>query len=854
MNNKDENRKKFVFKEIIEGPKGKLLKGLFAVTILVVLIYELKGEIRKINFLQTLKILRNLDDSAIILIFLSGVGAICFTTLYDFMVNKYFSLGINFKKMFEISWISNSINLFIGMGGLPGMSVRSVLYKKEGIETKKIIKSNAYILISNITGLSVLILLGIFKVYDFSQFLEGRKWYFLILLAFVMYIPLYFFIDKIPFLKKKIFEDNEPVSNKFKFLMICSSVVDWIAATVFFCGINMYFSRNISMMKIVPLYLIGITVGLISFLPSGVGTFDLTVLAGLKQIGASPENALAAILLYRLFYYVLPWAFSTLVFITRIVPNKRKDKKNGTKKIGGDLGVKALSGMVIFSGMVLILSAATPAVMTRFKIVRSFLSMHVLRFSKETSVTIGIILLVLSRGIKDKVKISYNLTLSFLILGALMTFIKGLDYEEATILIVITVMLYLSRDCFYRETAPVKFKEVLGLFIGTVVVSFIYVFIAYSFHRHLPFIHRVYKFRILFETAVILSVAWVILGIYLLTRVKRRKFYYPTEEDLDNLKEFLKNHKGNIMTHLLFLKDKYFYYTTDKEMLIPFAAAKDKLVVLGEPIGNQDKLKESIVEFRKFADTYKLVPTFYEISDRNYSVYHDLGYEFFKLGEEATIDLISFNLSGKKKKDLRIAKNKVENGELDFQVIYPPFSQDFVEELKEVSDEWLGRRKERGFSVGWFDEEYLNRTPISIIKREGKIIAFANIMPLYDDETISIDLMRSKNDIPSGTMDALFIYLFQWAKDNNYKKFNLGMAPLSGVGTNVYSFNEEKLVGLLYQHGKKFYSFEGLRKYKEKFQPNWENRYLAYPKELNITIFLLELVKLTSYVNKNRTK
>ena len=94
MNNKDENRKKFVFKEIIEGPKGKLLKGLFAVTILVVLIYELKGEIRKINFLQTLKILRNLDDSAIILIFLSGVGAICFTTLYDFMVNKYFSLGI----------------------------------------------------------------------------------------------------------------------------------------------------------------------------------------------------------------------------------------------------------------------------------------------------------------------------------------------------------------------------------------------------------------------------------------------------------------------------------------------------------------------------------------------------------------------------------------------------------------------------------------------------------------------------------------------------------------------------------------------------------------------------------------
>jgi len=148
--------------------------------------------------------------------------------------------------------------------------------------------------------------------------------------------------------------------------------------------------------------------------------------------------------------------------------------------------------------------------------------------------------------------------------------------------------------------------------------------------------------------------------------------------------------------------------------------------------------------------------------------------------------------------------------------------------------------------MGWFDEEYLSRTPIAVIKNAGKIIAFANIMPLYDDETMSVDLMRSKNDIPSGTMDALFVCLFQWSKDKGYKKFNLGMAPLSGVGTDAYSFNEEKLVGLLFRHGQKFYSFEGLRKYKEKFQPNWQNKYLAYPKELNITLLLLELVKLTS--------
>ena len=842
MSGKDGNKKKFKFEEIICENKGKILKGSLALIILLALIYELKGEISKINFPQTIKVLRQLDKPTLLLIFLSGVAAISFTTLYDLAVNKYFSLGISLRKMFEISWISNAINLFVGMGGLAGMSVRSILYKKEGIETEKIIKSNGYILISNITGLSVLILLGIFKAYDFSQFLDGRMWYMLVLVGFVLYLPLYFFIDKIPFLREKVFEDDKTASAKFKIVMIACSVADWIAATAFFCGVNMCFSHDVAVMNIVPLYLTGITVGLISFIPSGIGTFDLTVLAGLKQIGAGSEDALAAILLYRLFYYVIPWAFSTLVFITKIVPNKGKNKSDATKKTGIDLGVRALSLMVIFAGMVLILSAATPAVAERFKIVKGFMSMHILKFSKKTSVIIGIILLVLSKGIKDKVKISYNLTFSLLILGAFMTFIKGLDYEEAIILTVTTAVLYFSRDCFYRETSPVKFKEVFRLFMGTVVVSLVYVLIVYSSNRHLPSD----KPAILAETMLIFLAAWAILAVYLLTRVKKGRFNYPTEEDLNKLKEFLNNYPGNIMTHLLFLKDKYLYYAEDGQMLIPFSQTKDKLVVLGEPIGNQKKLKESLIEFREFADTYKLTPVFYEISDENYSVYHDLGYEFFKLGEEATVDLLKFDISGKKKKDLRLAKNKVESGEMNFQVVNPPFDEAFIRELREVSDEWLGKRSERGFSMGWFDEEYLSLTPMAVIKKDGEIIAFANLMPVYDGDTISIDLMRLKNDIPSGTMDALFVYLFQWSKENKYKKFNLGMAPLSGVGNNAYSFNEEKLIGLLYRHGQKLYSFEGLRKYKEKFQPDWQNKYVAYPKELSISLLLLELVKLTS--------
>ncbi|WMT42874.1 phosphatidylglycerol lysyltransferase domain-containing protein [Paenibacillus sp. D2_2] len=73
--------------------------------------------------------------------------------------------------------------------------------------------------------------------------------------------------------------------------------------------------------------------------------------------------------------------------------------------------------------------------------------------------------------------------------------------------------------------------------------------------------------------------------------------------------------------------------------------------------------------------------------------------------------------------------------------------------------------KEKGFSIGWFDENYLQLAPLALItNQESEIIAFASIAPVYDhDVTLSIDLMRHLPNVPNGTMDQLFIRLFEFA-------------------------------------------------------------------------------------------
>jgi len=118
-------------------------------------------------------------------------------------------------------------------------------------------------------------------------------------------------------------------------------------------------------------------------------------------------------------------------------------------------------------------------------------------------------------------------------------------------------------------------------------------------------------------------------------------------------------------------------------------------------------------------------------------------------------------------------------------------------------------------------------------------------MPAYKgQEEISVDLMRYIPEGPNGLMDYLFLNLFLWTKNQGYKYFNFGMAPLFNVGKTRFSRNEEALAAVLYQHGSRIYSFEGLYQYKNKFKPEWHPRYLAYPSDKNLISVLIRTARL----------
>ena len=172
-----------------------------------------------------------------------------------------------------------------------------------------------------------------------------------------------------------------------------------------------------------------------------------------------------------------------------------------------------------------------------------------------------------------------------------------------------------------------------------------------------------------------------------------------------------------------------------------------------------------------------------------------------------------------------------------------------MDDLRRVSDAWLShkRAREKGFSLGFFDEAYLRECPVAVVRdAAGKIVAFANLWLSGEHEEMSVDLMRYCESAPRGVMDYIFVTLMRWGREEGYAWFNLGMAPLAGLQRRALAPAWSRIGALVFAHGEHFYNFRGLRQYKDKFDPVWSPRYLAVSNGLSVATTVLNVTALVS--------
>ncbi len=303
----------------------------------------------------------------------------------------------------------------------------------------------------------------------------------------------------------------------------------------------------------------------------------------------------------------------------------------------------------------------------------------------------------------------------------------------------------------------------------------------------------------------------------------------PAERAL--MSKILDQHGQDALDNYKLLPDKSYIFSASKNCAAAYRTILDVAIHLGDPVGPADELPGFVRAYIALCHTNGWSVAFMQVSHHNVNLYKQVGLNVLKVGEDAIVDLDKFAKETKDKKDFRSRNRKLEKEGYKLEKIQPPISDELLTELQEISDEWLSLpgRRERTFSLGYFDRDQLRSDTVFVLKApDNRKLAFVNQVRSYAPGEVSIDLMRHRNEVPNGSMDYLFVKLLVGLHSDGFKRFSLGLAALSGVGEKPDSSLEEKAVHQIYEHMNRFFSYKGLRRYKSKFDPFWEERFLVY--------------------------
>ena len=782
---------------------------------------------------------------------------------YDWLALRYTGhKNITIPKMMAAALLSYAISNNTGHAWAAGGSIRYRFYSKWGVPGWDILKISLFQTLTYLLGALTLGLVGSlllpYYLSSTTQVPEPIHW-----VSFVCLAALVGYWGAVALWRKPIllkgFELSLPSLSMAAWQTVISSLDVVLSSLVLW--VLLLNKIDIDFGAFVVVFVVAQVVGVLSQVPGGIGVFESAFLWLMSDIQSTDHHLIlvGALLLYRVIYYFMPLLIAGISLLGYEIYS-RKD----LIAVGGSAVYHVLltfvpqlySLLLLLAGALLLVSGSIPTDPELLEPLRDIVSLPVLELSHLSGSLVGVLLLLLARGIWLKLDAAWFGSLGLLLVGMVASLLKGFDWQEALLLLVIFCLMLPTRSYFQRRSSLLRmsFSRPWLLIVTMVIVGSVWLgFFAYrdvGFSQELwwQFSYEGSAPRFL-RALLLMTVLIVAYSLFRLLGVAPpQSRLKPTEAELQEAQQILMK-STDTEGFLVLLGDKYLFWNPQRTAFIMYATTSQFWIAMGDPVGEPEAIEELLYQFLEQADHYGAKIVFYQATTEWLPAYLDLGLSLFKLGEEAKVDLTTFTLQGKHRESQRSARNKFNRLGYGFEILSGVAVADVMPVLREISDVWLLNKntREKGFSLGFFEESYVSNTDVAVVKDEqGQIKAFANVWHTHEHEVITIDLMRYNPDSPSGIMDFLFAELMLWGKDKNYQWFSLGMAPLAGLESRPLAPLWHKVGATIFKMGEHFYNFEGLYEYKAKFAPHWESRYLVAPAGLSVPFILMQITRLIS--------
>ena len=535
-------------------------------------------------------------------------------------------------------------------------------------------------------------------------------------------------------------------------------------------------------------------------------------------------------------------------------------------------------------GVVDLLSALLSNPPERLRALRHLVPTDVLDTSRTFTLLAGALLLLTANGLRRGKRRAFVMALFLCALSVPVNLLKAGDVEEATTATALMFLLGLNAEAFVVKSREMSWRSLRGPAVAAVVAIGVYALagcwlLEWTYGtRDASFARAVqeayYQLFGIGEPALAVArtqhvVRWYlgsisVMGLTLLiglaaAMLKPARHLGRHRADAQRVRELVRLHGESTVAAFALDDDVDWFFSVNGRAVIAYRYESDVLLVIGDPIGPPEEIPSLLEGFERFCHQHDWAFAFYQARPERLAHYRARGWRAVHVGEDPVLWTDRFSLEGAAVGAVRRAVRKLDRAGLEVRHFVPgraalrdaPDHAELLEALREISAAWLHGREggEKGFCMGRFDPAGLDEVWLAIawVPATRRVEGFCTWTPVWARRGWALDLVRRRPDAPTGVMEFLVARSVEQARLQGDTMMSLSLSALVKVdsvsGEPDGTPASDPARAFLIERLSRFYDFQGLFRWKRKFAPVFEDRFLVFADPLALPRIALALVR-----------
>jgi lysyl-tRNA synthetase class 2 len=334
-----------------------------------------------------------------------------------------------------------------------------------------------------------------------------------------------------------------------------------------------------------------------------------------------------------------------------------------------------------------------------------------------------------------------------------------------------------------------------------------------------------------------------------------------SDEDIAVVRKLIK-HDGeqDSLGYFATRRDKSVIWTPNQKAGIAYRVQGGVMLASGDPFGEYSLWKDAIDLFLEEARLHAWTPAVMGASDRGGEVWVEhAGMTAFDIGDEAIIKVKDFTLEGRPMANVRQMVNRIKRKGYEATTTrWVDLDNETKRQLISLAKKWRYGAPERGFSMALdrFGADIDDDCIITIARLGDEIKGLLYFVP-WSDDGLSLDRMQRERGTDAGVNELLIVQTVEWAKENKIENISLNFAAFRSlferaekISAGPITRGTRNLIRFL----SNFFQVESLYRFNAKFDPEWQTRYLVYPKATDIAKIGWAAIRAEQFIGSFRSK